>query len=536
MRLTPDMAPRLLALVAALLLGAAQAAAPPELRVALAGDADSLDPQAAVSAPALVIAFDLFEGLYTLDNNGQPVLGAAAAVRTLEHAGGPALEFTLRPNLRWSDGRPLTAQDFEYSLQRLADPATAGNMLASYVGQIRQGDLILRGKAAPATLGVTALDERRLRIDLVRNVAWFPAVLAFPSFAPVPRHVIEKHGRQWTRPGNHVSNGPFRLVDWQPNRLVRTERNPYFHAVKSVRLPGVRYLPVADQNAGFRLFQSAQIDTMTNFPPEKYDYILANMRRELHIAPSLGVTAYLFNFRKPLFRDVRVRRALALAVDRGLLTKRIVRTGDLPAYGLVTPGLPGYPAALPAPLATQAARTAEARRLLAAAGFGPGRPLSFELLYHTNEEHKNVALAVAAMWQAIGVRVTLRNAERQAVEVAVRNGEFDMARAALFSAYADANGLFGNFSTGHSANVSAYSNRAFDGAIGRAEAMPSAGADRAALQRDAERQLIADQAFVPLYFMTSRRLVAQRVSGWSDQNLTALRPARYLDVVTAPAR
>jgi ABC-type oligopeptide transport system substrate-binding subunit len=198
--------------------------------------------------------------------------------------------------------------------------------------------------------------------------------------------------------------------------------------------------------------------------------------------------------------------------------------------------LPGYPAALPAPLATQAARTAEARRLLAAAGFGPGRPQSFELLYHTNEEHKNVALAVAAMWQAIGVRVTLRNAERQAVEVAVRNGEFDMARAALFSAYADANGLFGNFSTGHSANVSAYSNPAFDGALGRAETVPSAGADRAALQRDAERQLIADQAFVPLYFMTSRRLVAQRVSGWSDQNLTALRPARYLDVVTAPAR
>jgi oligopeptide transport system substrate-binding protein len=152
------------------------------------------------------------------------------------------------------------------------------------------------------------------------------------------------------------------------------------------------------------------------------------------------------------------------------------------------------------------------------------------LLYHTSEEHRSVALAATAMWSAIGVKVTLRNAERRVVEAATRSGDFDMVRSALFAPYPDPNGLLAFFRSGNSANGSAYANPAFDRAVEAAELEVETGPRRAAAQRRAEQVLVDDQAFVPLYFMTSKRVVAKRVQGWSDRNLTALRPARYLSV------
>lgn len=522
----------LLACLVALAAGtsAAAPAAPQVLRVAHAGDADSLDPQTAVSSTSLVILTDLFEGLYTLDRDGRAVLGVAESVRTLQDAQGPVLEFTLRPGLRWSDGAPLTAADFEYAFKRLADPATGGTLLASNLALIRNGEAALAGRVAPAALGVRALDARRLRLDLVRNVAWLPSVLAFPSFAPLPRHVIEKHGRAWTKPGNHVSNGAFRLVAWTAGNEVRAERNPFFHAANSVRLGAVEYLPSPDLNTGLQLFRSGQVDTVVNFPPQKLELIRSEMPGTLHLAPSLGVTVYLFNFRRPVFRDPRVRRALALAIDRDVLTTRVLRTGDAPAWGLVPASLTGTLPALRPPLANQAARNAEARRLLAAAGYSEANPLRFELLYHTSEEHRSVALAAVAMWNAIGVRATLRNAERRVVETATRSGDFDIVRAALFSPYPDPNGLLAIFGTGHAQNGGAYANPAYDAALAAAELELEPGPRRVAAQRRAEQQLIDDQALLPLYFMTSKRLVSPRVAGWSDRNLSALRPARYLSI------
>jgi len=521
----------LLALPAILSFGeAAAAVAERILRVAHSGDADSLDPHAALSATGLVIATDLFEGLYTLDRDGRAVLGAARSVRKLQDGQGPVLEFTLRPNLKWSDGTALTAADFEYSFKRLADPKIGGTLLASNIALIRNGAAAIGGKAPPDSIGVHAVDETRLRLELVRNVAWLPSVLAFPSFAPVPRHVIEKHGAAWTRPGNHVSNGPFRLAEWKASNFVRVMKNPYFHDAPSVRLDAVQYLPSPDLNTGLQMFRSGLLDTMVNFPPQKLDFLRKEMPGALHLSPSLGVTMYVFNFRRPIFRDLRVRKALALAIDRDVLTTRIVRTGDVPAYGLIPPSLPGYLPSIGPALKTQPQRLAEARRLLSEAGYGPGKPLQFELLYPTNEEHKTIAVAASAMWGAIGVKVALRNAERRVVESATRSGDFDLVRGALFTPYPDPHGLFVFFRGGDSANGSGYANAAFDAEVERSEQLLEPGPQRAVAQRRAEQLLVDDQAFLPLYFATSRRLVASRVSGWSDRNLTALRPARYLTV------
>ena len=498
---------------------------PAVLRTGHPGEPDSLDPQLAVAAPALIVINDLFESVMTLDARGRPTLGAAERFELSPD--GRVYTFHLRAGLLWSDGTPISASDFVYSAQRLADPRSASSGLAAWIDLIRGGRAVLRGQAAPQSLGVSAPDARTVRYELTSPAPYFLSVVAFPVFAPVPRAQIEKHGRAWTRPENFVGNGPFILEEWRPGQQVRVRRNPRFHAARDVRLDGVIYRPIADLNAGLRLFQTGALDALTNFPPEKLDWLRANLPGSLHIAPSLGITAYVLNHRSPKLRDVRVRRALGLAIDRELLTARLVRAGDTPAWGLIPGGLPNYAAPLAPVPATQRARIALAQRLLIEAGYGPGKPLELELLYHTSEEHKKVAVAVAAMWQAIGVRTQLRNAERQIVEVATRNGEFEIVRAAWFSGYPDPMGFFNFLKRGTPGNAGAYDNERFESLLDSA-ALLTDPLLRGRRLREAEELAIADQAFIPLYFLVSRRLVSPRVLGWRDDNISALRSARWL--------
>ncbi len=496
------------------------------LRSGHPGEPDSLDPHRAVAAPSFVVLNDLFEGLMTLDAGGRPVPGAAESFSV--SGDGRLYRFHLREGLRWSDGAPLTAADFLFSFLRLADPRTGSTSLAALVDLLENGRAVLRGILPPEKLGVAAPDARTVELRLTSPAPYLPAVVALPAFAPVPRHVVTQFGDTWTRAGRFVSNGPFTLLEWRPGQWVRAQRNPRFHAASTVRLEGVIYYPVADLNAGLRRFQAGELDVLTNFPPEKLDWLRSRMPRELRLGPSLGVTVYVLNLRNPKFADVRVRRALSLAVDRHILTERIVRAGDTPAWSLIRPEFIGYPARRP-PAGSAAAHREEARRLLAAAGHGPDRPLRLELLYHTSEEHKKVAVAIAAMWQQLGVEVTLRNAERQVVELALRNGDFEVARAAWFASYADPLGLLGLLRGGSPANSSGYRNPRFDSALDAAAAIADPARRLAAL-RETEDLLLEDAPVIPLYFLVSRRLVAQRVVGWRDDNLTALRPARWLSL------
>lgn len=496
------------------------------LRSGHPGEPDSLDPHNSVAAPALIVQNDLFESLLTLDARGRPVAGAAEKYSVSPD--GRVYTFQLRSGLMYSDGKPISAGDFLWSIRRLADPAAASTGLAAWIDLIENGRAVLRGEKPPDSLGVEAPDERTLRIRLSAAAPYFPSIAAFPVFAPLPRHVIEKYGRAWTKPDNFVSNGPFMLESWVPGNPVRVRKNPRFHAASSVRLDGVEYYSVSDQNTGVRLFLSGRLDAVTNFPPEKLDSLRRERPRELRLAPSLGVTTYVFNHRLPKFRDSRVREALSIAVDRRLLTSKIVRAGDTPAFGIV-------PAALSALTGVSTDgirdtdRTRQARDLLRKAGYDATRPLEVELLYHTSEEHKKVAVAVAAMWQAAGVRVTLRNAERQVVEAATRQGDFEIVRAAWFSPYADASGYFANLRRDSPANGGAYANPAFDALLERLSATNDP-IDRRRVQRELELLLMREQAVIPLYHLVSRRLVSQRVVGWRDDSLSAIRPARWLDL------
>ncbi|MEE8306463.1 MAG: peptide ABC transporter substrate-binding protein [Gammaproteobacteria bacterium] len=503
--------------------------APQILRSGHSGDADSLDPHLAWAGTAIIVVSDLFEGLLTLGADGRPVAGIAESWDV--SADGLRYEFRLRKDLRWSDGTPLSSGDVVYSLRRLANPATRASLGAAQVKAIRNGGAILSGDMPVESLGVSAPSPDRVVIELAHPTPYLLTVLALPAFAPVPERAIRAHGIQWTQPGNLVSNGAFKLDRWIPQEKIVVARNPHFHAVDSVALDQVQYYPLNNLNTGFAKFRAGELETMVNFPPERLDWLRENMPDSLHLSPSLGLYVYVPNHSRPPFDDVRVRRALSLVLDRAIITQRLIRTGDRPAYGVVPPNVSNYFPPLPDLEHNQSfdQRRQTALQLLSEAGYSRTKPLRFELLYHTSEEHKKVAIAAASMWKQIGVTVELVNSERAVVDAAAKNGEFDLVRSAWFPPYADAYGFLNRFESGSPSNTSRYDNEDYNQLVQRANQISDPQA-RAELLRKAEQALVADQAVIPIFYYVSRRLVSPRVRGWDDSNLTALRPARYLSL------
>jgi oligopeptide transport system substrate-binding protein len=503
--------------------------APQILRSGNSGDADSLDPHLAWAGTANIVVNDLFEGLLTLGADGKPVAGIAESWDV--SADGLRYEFRLRKDLRWSDGAPLSSRDVVYGLMRLANPTTHASLWAAEVKAIRNGSAILNGDMPVESLGVSAPTPDRVVIELAQPTPYLLTILALAPFGPVPEHAIRAHGAQWTQPGNLVSNGAFKLAQWIPQEKIVVTRNPYFRAADSVALDQVEYFPLDNLNTGFARFRAGELETMVNFPPERLDWIRENMPDSLHLSPSLGLYVYVPNHSRPPFDDVRVRRALSLVLDRPLITERLIRTGDRPAYGVVPPNVSNYLPPLTDPAHHQSfdERRQAARQLLGEAGYSSANPLRFELLYHTSEEHKKVAIAAASMWKQIGVTVELVNSERSVVDAAAKNGEFDLVRSAWFSPFADAYGFLNRFESGSPSNTSRYSNEDYNQLVRRANRLSDPQA-RAELLRAAEQALVADQAVIPIFYYVSRRLVSPRVRGWDDSNLTALRPARYLSL------
>lgn len=514
----------LTALLVALLPALADAAG--TLRRGIGNDPDSLDPHKAIGTSSSILIYDLFEGLVSVDARGELVPGAASAWKV--DATQKVYTFMLRPDLKWSDGTPLTAADFEYSLRRLMLPETAARY-ASFLYPIRNARAVNTGRAPPDTLGVKAVDARTLRIELESPAPQLTELLTSVGAVAVPRHAIEKHGREWTRPGKIVSNGAYMLVEVSPQTLIRARRNPNYHSSSSVAIDEVVYYPVEDEGTSFKRFQAGELDIAIKFPIDRIDQIRKQYAAELRTAPSLGTTMLVLNHRKPPFGDARVRRALALAIDRNVLTDRILRKTALPAYTLVPAGVSRYQLPVPeyarAPLA---ARQAEARELLAAAGYGPGKPLKFTMQYFTEARTRTLAVAMVSMWRAVGVDCELVNKDLGSVISSVRAGNYEVSLYAWFSSFDDPSTFLDIVTTKTRGSFTGYSNPAFDAAFAAANALPVAAERQAALAR-AEALALADTPVIPLFTNINQRLVAKRVSGWQD-NPRGANLTRYLSV------
>ena len=478
----------------------------------------SLDPQKTEGVPESNVIRNLLEGLVETDNNGQIVPGVASSWRQEQ---GRVWTFTLRDNARWSNGEPVTAQDFVYSWQRLADPKTASPyssyLQAAHVGNI---DAILAGKAPPTELAVKALDAHHLQVTLSEAVPYFIDMLAHTAMKPVNRAAVEKWGEQWTQPQHYVGNGAYTLADWVVNEKIVLKRNPqYWDNAHTVIEEGV-LLPLTSENSDINRYRSGGSD-MTNsvVPPDLFKKLQQDLGEQVKVSPLLCTFYYEINNKKPPFDDARVRTALKLTLDRDIIASKIMGQGQIPAYGLTPPFTHGITPEAPAwSKQTQAERNASAKQLLSDAGFNAQHPLRFTLLYNTSEQNKRQAIAAASMWQKnLGAEVTLQNQEWKTLLETRHQAQYDVVRATWCSDYNEPSTFLNMLLSGASINTAFYSSDAFD--IIMAQTLTAAdNAQRAALYQQAEAQLDKDSAIVPVYYRVSVRLVKPWVGGFTGKD------------------
>ncbi|MBI3514440.1 MAG: peptide ABC transporter substrate-binding protein [Proteobacteria bacterium] len=490
---------------------------------------ETLDIHRSTGMPEFDVEVDLFEGLVHYGPAGEPVPGVAE--RWTISPDGLTYRFTLRPDARWSNGDPVTAGDFVFALRRAVTPATASRY-AFILFPIANAEAIAAGKLAdPGQLGVAAPDDRTVVLTLKAPTPYFLGLLTHHMAFPLHRATLERHGDRWTRPGNLVGNGAYKLAQWVPQSELTLVKNEHYWDAASVKVERVVHVATEDVGAELRRYRAGEIDITNQAPIDQIEWVARNLKGEWRPTPYLGTYYYGFNLMAPPFKDApKLRQALALAVDREILVARITRAGEKPAYSWVPPGIgngfvqqrPTW-AALP-----QAERNKLARQLYAEAGFSAERPARFELLYNTSENHKRIAIAIAAMWkQTLGAEVTLRNEEWKVYLASRAAKSFQMLRLAWIGDYNDANTFLELLKSDiGDQNAEGYANPRFDALMKSAETTIDLPA-RARLMEEAERTMNDDMPIIPIYHYVSKRLVKPWVTGWVD-NIVDIHPSRYL--------
>lgn len=514
---------RWLLLCAGLLGGAASSQAstlaPPAQQVLHHGNGaepNSLDPHRSEGVSANNIARDLFEGLTAISPKGEVV--PAAAESWAVSADGRSYRFTLRAALKWSDGSPLLAEDFVAGLQRSINPAT-GNTFAQMLKAIAQAHAVLQGATPPTALGVSAPDARTVVIELAAPTPYLLGLLSHPSTFPVHRPSLAQWGKDFARPGRLVSNGAYRLTDWVVQSHVTVQRNPHYWNNARTTVERVVFHPSEDLSAELKRYAADEFDTTYDIPLVQAKAVRARYGDQLHVAPYLGSYYYGFNLSKPPFKDnAKLRQALTMAIDREVIVGKVMQGVAMPAYSFVPTGMWNYTAQVPAWAAwSRAQRLQEARRLYAEAGYSADRPLDVELRYNTHDDHKRIALVVAAMWkQWLGVRTRLVNEE---FKVFLQNRKqhqvTQVFRSAWISDYDDATSFLDLHTASHGRNDSVYRNPAYDALLQQAAATADIAARRKLLEQ-AEQMVLADLPVLPIYTYVSKHLVKPWVAGWQD--------------------
>ena len=479
----------------------------------LGAEPDSLDPQKARADEAQRVLRDICEGLTTLDKSGAAAPGIAASWEVSPD--GKTYTFHLRHDAKWSNGEPVVAADFVGGLRRLVEPDTASQYAEVVDVIVNTGDIVA-GRKPPESLGVSAPDAYTVIVNLNNPAPYLPGLLAHPSTCPVEPVALSNDKDAYARPGNLPSDGPFVLSQWVHGSYISLTRNRYYWNDAATRLDGVKYLITTDENAELTLYRADQLDITDVIPRAQYGWIRAHLEDQLHIAPELGVYFYGFDLqRAPFNGDARVRRALAMSIDREKLAQLVLRSGEMPAYGWIPPGVTDYTSQSPDYRSlTMAQRIAEARKLYAAAGYSAAKPLRFELRYNTEEIHTELAIAIASMWQqALGAQVTLRGEEFRSLMQDIDQGDVQMFRSSWIGDYNDAYTFAQYFKGGFGVNLTHYSNPAYDSLLTRAAAEVDPAKRRGYLEQ-AEQVMLQDQPVIPVYFYVSKHLVKPRVTGW----------------------
>jgi oligopeptide transport system substrate-binding protein len=510
--------------------GAGAAQAQKVLQRGNGAEPETLDVHKSSGVPEANIQADLFEGLVHFGPEGRPIAGVAE--KWSLSADGTVYTFNLRANAKWSNGDPVTAEDFVYSFRRALDPKTASKY-AFILFPIKNGEEVSRGQVPVEQIGARAVDARTLEVTLKSPTPYFLDMLAHHMGYPVHAKTVAAHGDRWTRPGNIVSNGAYMLVEWTPQSHIRARKNPHYWDAANAKIDEVVFHATEDRAAELKRFRAGELDIGYEAPIDQIGWMKANLKDEFRPTPYLGTYYFGLNLTKAPFKDnVKLRQALAMAIDRETLVDKITVAGEVPAYSWVAPGVGNdYKAQrftwadLP-----QARKDEEARKLVVEAGFGPGKPLKIEILYNTNENHRRIAIAIAGMWkEKLGIDVELRNEEWK-VYLASRDAKnFTAIRQGWIGDYNDANTFMELMKSDiGKQNSPGYASADYDRLVKQAERTTDLPA-RARMMEEAERIFLNDVPIIPIYHYVSKRYVKANVVGWVN-NVMDMHPTRHLDL------
>ncbi|WP_179378763.1 peptide ABC transporter substrate-binding protein [Jannaschia marina] len=460
----------------------------------------------------------LFEALVSQDADGNVIPGVAESWENTDYT---TWTFTLREDARWSNGDPITTEDFLYSWRRAVDPATA-SPYAWYIelSSIENATEILAGEADPETLGVEAVDERTLRVNLTRPLPFFPTIATYATFMPVHRATVEEHGDDWTAPENIVSNGAYVLEEVALNERWSATKNPEYWDADSVIIEEVVGVIINDENQALTRWEADEFDHVEPLPNGAFPRLQEQYPDEATSVPRLCSYYYQINQRPdahPALQDPDVRRALSLAVDRDVIVDQILQGGQLAAYNFIHAKTAGFTVPeLDYATMTQAERDAEAVELIDAAGFGPdGEVLELELIYNTSESHRQIATIISQMWkQKLGVDITLTNYEWTTYLDLRKAGNFDLARSGWCADYNEGSTFTKILRTDHENNDGKYSNPEIDAILDTVLTSDDPNADYAEI----ERLLAADMGIIPIYHYANAFMLDSTIKGWPYNN------------------
>ncbi|UYM15086.1 peptide ABC transporter substrate-binding protein [Endozoicomonas euniceicola] len=478
----------------------------------------SLDPQKVEEVSGAAVVRDLFEGLVTQDLEGNTIPAQAESWEVSED--NKVFTFKIRDDANWSNGDPVTAEDFVFAFQRAVDPATASRY-AWYVEipTIINASDIIAGKAAVDSLGVKALDSKTFRVTLEKPVPYFIKMLAHQTMFPVPTKVVKKHGDQWTRVENIVSNGPYVLDQWVVNERIVLKRNRGYWNDRETVINKVTHLPIVSETAELNRYKAGELDMTYVIPSKHFSALQKEIPEEIKTSPQLGTYYYEFNTQVKPFDDVRVRKALSYAINRDAITKNITKQGQIPAYTFTPGAVAGFtPPATDYSQLTQNERNAKAKQLLEEAGYNKSNPLKLNLLYNTSEAHKDIAVAISYMWKSLGVQTTLENQEWKTFLDTKNDGKFDVSRAGWLGDYNEPSTMLDLKMSTHGQNDGKWLNDQYDALMNKSRTVTS-DKEREALYVEAENLLAEGMPLAPIYQYVTSRLVKPHVGGYTTKNV-----------------
>ncbi|RLQ96857.1 peptide ABC transporter substrate-binding protein [Falsibacillus albus] len=471
----------------------------------------SLDPALATDTTSGWILDHTFEGLYTKDQKGNPVLGAASDVKVSDDK--KVYTFTIRDDAKWSDGNPVTAQDFEYEWKRVLDPKTA-SAFAFYFYYIKGAEEYNKGKGSADAVGVKALDDKTLEVTLNAPLGYFDKLLTMWTFYPVEKSVVEGNENWAAEAKGYVSNGAYTLKEWKHDNEVVAEKNDQYWNKKDISMDKITWKMVNDANTYYQMYKTNQLDLIQTLPSDVVAQEKSN--KEFKITPYFGTYMFMLNIDKPPFTNEKIRKAFAMAIDRKAITKNITQSGETPAYAFVPPGVDTPDGDFRKQGGDYIKEDpAEAKKLLeeGMAEEGWSKLPDVTLMYNTSDNHKKIAEAIQEMIKKnLGVKISVANQEWKTYLDTTAQKNFQMARMGWIGVFVDPTVILDYYLGDSPNNRTNWVNKKYDSLMAQAKVEQDEN-KRYELLHQAEDVLMKDLPFIPVYYYSQNYLTSPKFKG-----------------------